>query len=99
MRESLDEITSAIGKLSKGHASLIQGDLLGEGFKGRLSGECETAHYEKFSSGVGDRTASIRIPQQSVNNQNNYYIEDRRPCANVDPYLYIAYLIGVIDAE
>ena len=35
--------------------------------------------------GVSDRGASVRIPWQVAQDQKGY-IEDRRPCANVDPY-------------
>lgn len=52
----------------------------------RLSGKCETSKMDKFSHGVADRTASIRIP--SLTEKNGYgYIEDRRPAANLEPYL------------
>lgn len=57
----------------------------GEGIEMRLTGKHETAHYESFSYGVSDRTASIRIPVTTA--QNGYgYLEDRRPNANACPY-------------
>ena len=52
----------------------------------RLTGIHETAHFNKFSFGVGTRNTSIRIPTQTAEN-NCGYLEDRRPASNIDPYL------------
>lgn len=67
----------------------------GTGYKQRLTGECETCSWQQFKFGVGDRTASIRIPLHVVNNQRSgmCYIEDRRPCANADPYRVTSYIM------
>ena len=40
----------------------------------------------EFSYGVSDRGASVRIPWQ-VEIDKKGYIEDRRPNANMDPYV------------
>lgn len=40
----------------------------------------------QFSSGVGHRGASIRIPTQAKHDGKGYF-EDRRPASNIDPYL------------
>lgn len=53
----------------------------------RLTGQHETQHISKFSFGVGDRGASIRIPNSVEQNDWNGYIEDRRPASNIDPYV------------
>jgi len=58
----------------------------GIGIEERLTGAHETAHWSKFSYGVSDRGASVRIPGQ-VAREKRGYIEDRRPNANVDPYV------------
>ena len=58
----------------------------GEGIEERLTGLHETAPYTEFKYGVSDRGASVRIPWQ-VEKEGKGYIEDRRPCANVDPYV------------
>ena len=50
----------------------------------RLTGAHETAPYNKFSYGVSNRGASIRIPWQ-VAKDGKGYAEDRRPNANCDP--------------
>jgi glutamine synthetase len=52
----------------------------------RLTGAHETAPWHEFSYGVSDRGASIRIPWQ-VEIDKKGYIEDRRPNANMDPYV------------
>jgi len=52
----------------------------------RLTGEYETADINKFSYGVSDRGASIRIPIGVVNDKWKGYLEDRRPASNADPY-------------
>ncbi len=57
----------------------------GFGIEDRLTGLHETASYKDFSYGISDRGASVRIPWQ-VEVDRKGYIEDRRPCANADPY-------------
>ena len=51
----------------------------------RLTGLHETQHIDKFSYGVADRGASIRIPQGTIDNKKGY-LEDRRPASNANPY-------------
>ena len=41
---------------------------------------------DKFSFGVSDRGASIRIPIYTVEHDWKGYVEDRRPASNADPY-------------
>ena len=53
----------------------------GAGIELRLTGRHETAPWNKFSYGV-----SIRIPWQGGVDRKGY-IEDRRPNANMDPYV------------
>ena len=58
----------------------------GDGIEERLTGQHETCSYREFRYGVADRGASVRIPWQvEVEGKGN--IEDRRPCANIDPYV------------
>merc|ERR1719384_1558131 len=52
----------------------------------RLTGLHETAAIDKFSYGVANRGASIRIPRDAELNQKGYF-EDRRPASNMDPYV------------
>ncbi len=86
MREKngIEEIYRAINKLEKKHDEHIK--LFGEGNELRLTGEHETASYKTFSWGIGTRNTSIRIPNQVVKDKCGYF-EDRRPAANMDPYL------------
>ena len=61
----------------------------GEGNERRLTGRHETASINKFLYGVANRGASIRIPRDAEREQKGYF-EDRRPSANVDPYVVTA---------
>ena len=58
----------------------------GSDIEDRLTGMHETAPWNEFSYGVSDRGASVRIPWQ-VEVDKKGYIEDRRPNANMDPYV------------
>jgi glutamine synthetase len=44
---------------------------------------------------VSDRGASIRIPLHVAQEQKGY-LEDRRPCANVDPYVVTRLLLETV---
>ena len=55
----------------------------------RLTGKYETQSIDKFSVGVSDRGASIRVPAQTALNNWKGYLEDRRPGSNADPYKII----------
>jgi len=63
----------------------------------RLTGKHETQHIDKFSYGVSDRGASIRIPIATVENNWKGYLEDRRPGSNADPYLVTSKLFKAIE--
>ena len=54
----------------------------------RLTGKFETQSIDKFSWGVSDRGASIRVPK-SVGETWKGYLEDRRPSSNANPYKVI----------
>jgi hypothetical protein len=51
----------------------------------RLTGLHETQSIDKFTYGVADRGASIRVPHSFVNNGYKGYLEDRRPNSAADP--------------
>ncbi len=78
-----EAILAAIAQLEKNHSKHIP--FYGAGLEDRLVGEYETSDIHTFSSGVGNRSASIRIPK-AVETEGYGYIEDRRPGANADPY-------------
>lgn len=62
----------------------------------RLTGKHETQSIDKFSFGVSDRGASIRIPIAAVENGWSGYLEDRRPASNADPYRVAAAIIRTV---
>jgi|2_EtaG_2_1085320.scaffolds.fasta_scaffold03405_6 glutamine synthetase len=72
-------------KLGNTHSKHME--VYGEENNKRLTGLHETQHINKFSYGVSDRGASIRIPPSTVENGWKGYLEDRRPASNADPYL------------
>ena len=85
MREvgGIEYIKKACEKLADTHEkNLID---YGDGTEDRLTGAHETCSYKEFKWGVGDRTASVRIPVL-VNQDGKGYFEDRRPNANANPY-------------
>ena len=94
MREDYKAIEKAMPKLKKAHKKHIKD--YGAGNELRLTGECETSDYNEFTWGVGDRSASVRIPSH-VKTQGNGYLEDRRPAATCDPYLVTARLLETLN--
>ena len=62
----------------------------------RLTGLHETQSIDKFSYGLADRGASVRIPHSFVNNGYKGYLEDRRPNSAADPYLVAGRIIKTI---
>lgn len=62
----------------------------------RLTGRHETQSIHKFSYGVSDRRASIRIPIGVPENGWNGYLEDRRPNSAADPYRVAAAIIRTV---
>jgi glutamine synthetase len=66
----------------------------------RLTGRHESASIERFSSGVANRGASIRIPRETDKSGFGYF-EDRRPAANCDPYLVTGMIAdtAILDGE
>ena len=84
MRESFELCEKAAQALGERHELHIAN--YGHGIEERLTGKHETCSYKEFKYGVSDRGASVRIPWQVAVDKKGY-IEDRRPCANVDPYV------------
>jgi glutamine synthetase len=84
MRESYDPVITACEALGKKAIEHVEN--YGFGIEARLTGLHETAPWNEFSYGVSDRGASVRIPWQ-VEVDGKGYIEDRRPNANMDPYV------------
>ncbi|MFD9797153.1 glutamine synthetase [Streptomyces sp. NPDC059070] len=86
MRQSYAAIVAACEALGEGSKPLDHVKNYGAGIDDRLTGLHETAPWNEYSYGVSDRGASVRIPWQ-VQRDGKGYIEDRRPNANVDPYV------------
>ena len=93
MRSSYEAIEAACESLSKRvdlHVSNYGHDI-----ESRLTGKHETAPYNKFSYGVSNRGASVRIPWQVARDRKGY-AEDRRPNANCDPYVVTQLLLDAV---
>jgi len=89
----LDAIKAACIKLGTKHAEHIA--VYGHGIEQRLTGKHETCSYREFRWGVADRTASLRIPRH-VKEAGFGYFEDRRPCANIDPYVVMSRILQTV---
>lgn len=61
----------------------------------RLTGKHETSSLTEFTYGVGDRSASVRIPTKTFKMRSGY-IEDRRPASDCDPYLVTSMIAKTI---
>lgn len=90
MREGTEEktglsyIEEAVEKLSLKHDEHM--NVYGTGNDERMTGKHETASFDKFSHGIANRGASVRIGNENYKNGKGYF-EDRRPSSNCDPYL------------
>ena len=93
MRESYDACVAAAEALEPKHALHIAN--YGHGVEERLTGAHETARHDEFSYGVSNRGASVRIPWQ-VQRDGKGYIEDRRPNANMDPYVVTQLIVDTV---
>ena len=64
----------------------------------RLTGLHETQSIDKFSYGLSDRGASIRMPVNFVKNGYKGYLEDRRPNSEGDPYQIVSRVLKTINS-
>ena len=92
----MEVIEEACKKLGARHAEHIAA--YGADNEQRLTGLHETCSMDEFRYGVSDRGASIRIPMGTANDGYGY-LEDRRPSANMDPYIVCAMLIETVLEE
>ena len=90
-KEKYEEICNAFAPLIKEHIEVYGADN-----HLRLTGLHETQSIDKFSFGVSDRGASIRIPIATVENGWKGYLEDRRPNSAADPYKVAARIIKTV---
>ncbi len=89
----MDIIQGYMSRLEHYHTAHIA--VYGEGNEERLTGQHETSSMETFTHGVGDRTASVRIPTQTARDGRGYF-EDRRPAANANPYIVAERILKTI---
>ena len=89
----IENACKALGRNVEAHVTHY-----GHGIEDRLTGHHETAPWNKFSYGVSDRGASIRIPWQ-VHQDGKGYLEDRRPNANMDPYVVTRLMVETICSD
>lgn len=83
----MEHFEELMKKMEEKHDTHIK--LYGEDNDKRLTGNCETASMDKFTWGVGDRSASVRINGETAKAGAGYF-EDRRPSSNMDPYVVSA---------
>jgi glutamine synthetase len=91
MREGYDPIITACEALGEKFLEHING--YGPDIKDRLTGAHETAPWSEFSYGISNRGASVRLPWQ-VEIERKGYLEDRRPNANMDPYVVTRLIVN-----
>jgi glutamine synthetase len=90
-KEIYDSICEKFGPVIKEHI-----DVYGADNHLRLTGKHETQSIDKFSYGISDRGASIRIPIATVDNGWKGWLEDRRPASNADPYKVAGRIIKTV---
>ena len=90
----IDAICNALGKTHDKHIAEY-----GSANEQRLTGLHETQSIDKFSFGVSDRGASIRIPISMPSSDWKGYLEDRRPASNADPYRIVTVMIDTVSGS
>jgi glutamine synthetase len=90
-KDYFEELMAAFDKYKNEHVAVY-----GPDNHLRLTGLHETQSIDKFSYGLADRGASIRIPHSFVNNGYKGYLEDRRPNSQGDPYKIASRILQTI---
>ncbi|WP_128543490.1 glutamine synthetase beta-grasp domain-containing protein [Larkinella soli] len=90
-KATYDTICQAFAPVIKEHM-----DVYGADNHLRLTGKHETQSIDKFSYGISDRGASIRIPIATVERGWKGWLEDRRPNSAADPYKVAARIIKTV---
>lgn len=98
MREDggIKAIYKAMEKFEARHKEHMK--VYGEGNEARMTGKHETASYDKFTWGVANRGASVRINRE-VEEKGKGYFEDRRPASNADPYQITGMMIETVSEK
>jgi glutamine synthetase len=92
-KETYEKICSAFAPADRIKAHM---DVYGADNHLRLTGKHETQSIDKFSFGISDRGASIRIPLITVDKGWKGWLEDRRPNSAADPYKVAAIIIETV---
>ena len=92
--ENMKKICEEFGKHIDEHIAVYGADN-----HKRLTGKHETQSINKFSYGVSDRGASIRIPVGTIEDGWKGRLEDRRPASNADPYKVAARIIKTVNGS
>lgn len=92
-RDIYEQICEAFGPVKSEHIAVYGADN-----DQRLTGLHETQSIDKFSYGISDRGASIRIPIATVENGWKGWLEDRRPASNGDPYKIAGRIIKTVSS-
>jgi glutamine synthetase len=87
-KDMMTKICETFGKNIDRHISVYGADN-----DQRLTGLHETQAIDKFNYGEFDRGASIRIPVNTIQDDWQGRLEDRRPASNGDPYKIAAAII------
>ena len=93
MRKSYEAIVSACERLGSRHSEHMA--KYGRDNDQRLCGSYETSDPLRYTYGVGDRSCSVRIPQHCYT-AGRGYLEDRRPAANLDPYVVCGAIVETV---
>lgn len=86
-------IEKYMGLLEKRHKEHMT--VYGESNQKRMTGAHETASYDTFSWGVGNRGSSVRVNAETAEKGWGYF-EDRRPASDADPYRICAIIVETI---
>jgi glutamine synthetase len=90
-KDYFDKLMAAFDKYKNEHIAVY-----GPDNHMRLTGLHETQSIDKFSWGVADRGASIRVPHSFKNNGWKGYLEDRRPNSQGNPYQIASRILQTI---
>jgi len=90
-KEYFESLMAAFDENKEAHISVY-----GPDNEMRLTGHHETQSIHKFSYGLSDRGASIRMPVNFIRNGYKGYLEDRRPNSEADPYQIVSQIFKTI---
>jgi glutamine synthetase len=92
-KEYFEALMAAFDKNKEAHIAVY-----GPDNEQRLTGHHETQSIHKFSYGLSDRGASIRMPVNFIKNGYKGYLEDRRPNSEADPYAIVSQIYKTVSS-